>query len=743
MECNKDEATRAKGIAEEKMENNDFEGARKIALKARNLYSELENITQMLAICDVHCAAKNRILGSEKDWYGILGVERLADELTIKKQYRRLALVLHPDKNRFPGAEAAFKLIGEANLVLTDPVKRSSFDSKTRVSVRSAPSNQPPHHVNTNPVFRKQYGFQNKFPNSFTDKFSGPNQHQETGFDSTVGQGMFNTSCPFCTNKFLCQRENVNRSFHCTYCFKTFIAYDIGAQGVSLGSKCSQPGAHHVFSKLGTPNQVAPKMGVQNNTRFPAPGAGSQGSASSKTLRSESGMRTECTTKVGGDVKVKEKKTRNVYSMSGGNEGDGMPNGDAMTRESGDLKNKNRKRGRKRLVESSESCDTSSSVDTDDVAVEENFGDPANMGDSGLNSYHFVRRSTRQRQHISYNEIDDDNDYDESAIPPKRSRSDSKEEQKDALDTEDLKCGNENSFPADADNVRIEETDDFHSDTDDTIYDCPDSEFNDFDKEREEGCFAVDQIWACFDTLDGMPRFYALVRKVDSHGFKLQIAWLEADPEDEAEKNWASKELPVGCGRFKREKTQYTSDRLTFSHQVLYEKGKKRGSVVIYPRKGETWALYKDWDMGWSCNEKTPKHFKYEIVEVLSDFVAGDGVKVAYLDKVTGFLSLFQQMGKSEIDSFFIRPNELFRFSHRIPCFRMTGSERRGVPEGSFELDPNSLPLNPDDLWYPSKGKPINGNMDAEVNCSPPKSTKSNLAPGSMSMPKTVVDLED
>ncbi|CAA2971400.1 Hypothetical predicted protein [Olea europaea subsp. europaea] len=697
MECNKGEATRAKGIAEKKMENNDFEGARKIALKARNLYPELENIAQMLAICDVHRAAKNRILGSEKDWYEILGVEKLADEITIKKQYRRLALVLHPDKNRFPGAEAAFKLIGEANLVLTDPAKKSSFESKIRVSVRSTPSNQPPHDVIIDPSLKKQYGFQNKFPNCHADKFSGLNHNRATGFNSIVGQGMFWTSCPFCTIKFPCQKENVSSSLQCPYCLKAFIAYGIGARGVSLGSKCNQSIPQHVFSKFEIPNQGAPKMGVQSNTRFSAPRAGSQGSASIKTFGSESGIWTNSTAKVSGDAKMKENVTWNAYSMSGR-----MPNGDAMTRES-DLKNKNGKRGRKRVGESSESCDTSSSVNTEDVAVEENFGDPATMGDSGLNGNQFVRRSTRQRQHVSYNEIDDDNN--DIAIPPKRSQSDSKEEQVDFLDTEDLKSGYANSFRTDTDNTRTEVIDDSQLDSEAKFIECPDAEFNDFDKVKEESCFSVDQMWACFDTLDGMPRFYALIKKVVSPGFKLQVTWLEADPEDEAEKNWARKELPVGCGRFKRGKSQYTLDRLTFSHQVLYEKGKKKGFLVIYPRKGETWALFKDWNIRWSYNKKNFRQFKYEIVEVLSDFILGSGVKVACLDKVSGFVSLFQRMGKSESDSFFIRPHELFRFSHRIPFFRMTGGERSEVPKDSFELDPSSLPLNPEDLWYPDKGK--------------------------------------
>ena len=54
MECNKEEALRAKELAEKKMQNKDFIGARKFALKAQQLYPELENITQMLIVCDVH-----------------------------------------------------------------------------------------------------------------------------------------------------------------------------------------------------------------------------------------------------------------------------------------------------------------------------------------------------------------------------------------------------------------------------------------------------------------------------------------------------------------------------------------------------------------------------------------------------------------------------------------------------------------------------------------------------------------
>jgi DnaJ family protein C protein 7 len=57
-----------------------------------------------------------------KDYYKILGVEKDADDNTIKKAYRRLAIVHHPDKNQGnKEAEVRFKDISEAYETLSDP----------------------------------------------------------------------------------------------------------------------------------------------------------------------------------------------------------------------------------------------------------------------------------------------------------------------------------------------------------------------------------------------------------------------------------------------------------------------------------------------------------------------------------------------------------------------------------------------------------------------------------------------
>jgi molecular chaperone DnaJ len=62
-----------------------------------------------------------------KDYYKILGVERGADEKTIKSAYRKLARKYHPDVNK--GQDARFKEINEAYEVLSDPEKRRRYDT--------------------------------------------------------------------------------------------------------------------------------------------------------------------------------------------------------------------------------------------------------------------------------------------------------------------------------------------------------------------------------------------------------------------------------------------------------------------------------------------------------------------------------------------------------------------------------------------------------------------------------------
>ena len=65
----------------------------------------------------------------EKDLYKILGVQKSDDAATVKKQYRKLARELHPDKTKGDKKlEDRFKEVSEAYEVLSDDKKRSEYD---------------------------------------------------------------------------------------------------------------------------------------------------------------------------------------------------------------------------------------------------------------------------------------------------------------------------------------------------------------------------------------------------------------------------------------------------------------------------------------------------------------------------------------------------------------------------------------------------------------------------------------
>jgi DnaJ-class molecular chaperone len=90
-----------------------------------------------------------------KDYYKILGVDRKADDKTIKSAYRRLARKYHPDVAKTKDSTDRFKEVSEAYEVLSDPEKRRRYDSLGPDWQRytQAPSAGPP-----GGGFRVEYG---------------------------------------------------------------------------------------------------------------------------------------------------------------------------------------------------------------------------------------------------------------------------------------------------------------------------------------------------------------------------------------------------------------------------------------------------------------------------------------------------------------------------------------------------------------------------------------------------------
>ncbi|KAK6803349.1 hypothetical protein RDI58_001133 [Solanum bulbocastanum] len=69
--------------------------------------------------------------------------------------------------------------------------------------------------------------------------------------------------------------------------------------------------------------------------------------------------------------------------------------------------------------------------------------------------------------------------------------------------------------------------------TESISFEYPNPDFSDFDKDKDKSCFKVGQVWVVYDTLDGMPRLYGIIREILSPKFKLCITWLEPKPLNE------------------------------------------------------------------------------------------------------------------------------------------------------------------------------------------------------------------
>lgn len=60
----------------------------------------------------------------------VLGVETTASDVELKKAYRQLAVMVHPDKNHHPRAEEAFKVLRAAWDIVGNPERRKEYEMK-------------------------------------------------------------------------------------------------------------------------------------------------------------------------------------------------------------------------------------------------------------------------------------------------------------------------------------------------------------------------------------------------------------------------------------------------------------------------------------------------------------------------------------------------------------------------------------------------------------------------------------
>lgn len=87
----------------------------------RNCQPE-EEVARLLTMAGVPEAELNPFL--------VLGVEATASDVELKKAYRQLAVMVHPDKNHHPRAEEAFKVLRSAWDIVSNPERRKEYEMK-------------------------------------------------------------------------------------------------------------------------------------------------------------------------------------------------------------------------------------------------------------------------------------------------------------------------------------------------------------------------------------------------------------------------------------------------------------------------------------------------------------------------------------------------------------------------------------------------------------------------------------
>ncbi|KAG7548319.1 DnaJ domain [Arabidopsis suecica] len=228
MESTMEDAKRAMEIVERKLMEKDYVGAKKFINNAHNLFPNLDG--RWKTMIDVYISASNGG-GSEADWYGVLGVDSLADDEAVKKNYKQLALLLHPDKNKCYGAEGAFKLVSEAWCLLSDKVQRASYDQRRKSKETKIEIQKPP----------------NPYKPTKTTKYASADSSKQRKSRT------FWTMCRSCkTQGEYLRNSNLNKAIHCPNCRQVFIATE------------KTPKASNKSTKKVSQKQVKQQWNVQN-----------------------------------------------------------------------------------------------------------------------------------------------------------------------------------------------------------------------------------------------------------------------------------------------------------------------------------------------------------------------------------------------------------------------------------------------------------------------------------------------
>ncbi|KAJ6956130.1 hypothetical protein NC652_007282 [Populus alba x Populus x berolinensis] len=691
MESNIEEAVRAKEFAEKRFAERDFAGAKNYALKAKTLFPGLEGISQMVATFEVYVASQAKCNG-EVDYFSILGLKPPADKDAVKKQYRKMAVLLHPDKNKTVGADGAFKLVSEAWTMLSDSLKKNSYNVKRNKQMASCAVQ-----TNLSSVHAAGVTGYNQCSNS-------PTAH---GLDT------FWTVCTSCKVQYEYLRKYVNKKLSCKNCRGTFIAIETGAAPVN-GSFPYCPWSY-------VPGNGYRCHGYDGVAYVPT-------TTTTTTLYTGNGVS-------GLDAGHRHEHVSNVsfqWSSCSGTSGDAVgPNGscavssDIVYQANGNVsaaKVKPAANGRRSMKTATEkvysdvsaSCNEFSGSKTGrpdkkrKVVIgstcrnghEENeprLGSEVRLANGCANVEHDTKLSNPSEVPTRRSVIAPA--FDARKLLIDKARIDIRKKLEEmrlasaAADTKNI----EDLFTKAGEAPKQSNSDITGHHTKPNKIEpisitVPDPDFHDFDKDRAEECFKPKQIWALYDEDDGMPRLYCLIRQVVSvKPFKIHITYLNSKTDSEfGVVNWMDSGFTKSCGHFRAWNSDVVDQVNIFSHVMKGEKPGRGGCVRIYPKSGDVWAVYQNWSPDWNRSTPDDVRHQYEMVEVLENYSEELGVCVTPLIKLTGFKTVYQRnTDKGAIR--WIPRREMVRFSHQVPSWSLEG-EASNLPEKCWDLDPAATP---------------------------------------------------
>ncbi|CAA7406581.1 unnamed protein product [Spirodela intermedia] len=202
------EALRLKSLAEDRYRSGGpLRSALKYAKKAIRLAPDLDGLPQMVTALRVLRAPPG-------DHYRALLIEPFSHVNVVRRQYKALALILHPDKNTaslstFPGSEEAFKRIGEAFQVLSDRGCRREYDIRLRMELEA----------------------------------SARSREEEGAAAASSRIETFWTACTTCRLFHQFDRRYVGQRLLCPRCRKSFMAVEVSIDGNEKGHNHGGGGA--------------------------------------------------------------------------------------------------------------------------------------------------------------------------------------------------------------------------------------------------------------------------------------------------------------------------------------------------------------------------------------------------------------------------------------------------------------------------------------------------------------------